>query len=162
MLLISLLISACQTGTAESPTTVPTNTAQAVTATAPSPTATTPATSELPAPADQPKIHVDQPIRFAVGPLDLSQEGSVIRGERDRYTLSMLAGETLSVVISSLEGNASFSILGPDQNPLPGTEEYKETIQWSIIAAADGEYAILVAPTRGNATYTLKVQVSTP
>jgi len=164
MLLISLLISACQPGTVESPTTVPTNTAQAATATALPPTATPPATSELPAPADayQPKIHVDQPIRFAVGPLDLSQEGSVIRGERDRYTLSLLSSEILSVVISSLEGNASFSILGPDQNPLPGTEEYKETIQWSIIAPADGEYAILVAPTRGNATYTLKVQVSAP
>jgi hypothetical protein len=74
----------------------------------------------------------------------------------------MLAGETLSVVISSLEANASFSILGPDQTPVPGTEEYKDTIQWSIPIPADGRYAILVAPTRGNATYTLKVQVSGP
>jgi hypothetical protein len=118
-----------------------------------------PAVSGLPAVPDGPKIATDKPIRFDVGPMDVELKGAVINGERDRYTLSMLAGETLSAVISSLEGNASFSILGPDQSPLPGTEEYKDTIQWSIPIPADGTYAIQVAPTRGNATYTLKVQV---
>ncbi len=86
--------------------------------------------------------------------------GAVIRGQRDRYSLSILKGETLEVLISSLEGNAVFSILGPDQTPLPGTEEGKDTIQWSVPVQTDGSYAILVGPTRGNATYTLKVNVS--
>ena len=116
---------------------------------------------EIPASAVAPAqiMRVDKPIRFAVGPLDVSVNGAVIRGERDRYTISMIAGEILSVVISSVEGNASFSILDPNNNPMPGTEEYKETIQWSIPIPADGEYAIIVAPTRGNATYTLNVQI---
>lgn len=119
-----------------------------------------PAVSDAPPVTDMPIIRVDKPIRFAVGPLDVSLDGAVINGERDRYSLNMLAGEILSVVISSLEGNASFSIIGPDQNPMPGTEEYKSTIQWSIPIPADGAYAILVGPTRGNATYTLMIQVS--
>jgi hypothetical protein len=119
-----------------------------------------PALSDTPPVTIMPIIRVDKPIRFAVGPLDVSLDGAVINGERDRYSLNMLAGEILSVVISSLEGNASFSIIGPDQNPMPGTEEYKSTIQWSIPIPADGAYAILVGPTRGNATYTLNVQVS--
>jgi hypothetical protein len=119
-----------------------------------------PAISEIPPTTDMPIINVDKPIRFAEGPLDVTLNGSVIRGERDRYTLSMQTGEILSVVISSLEGNASFSILDPDQNPMPGTEDYKEAIQWSIVAQTEGEYSIMVGPTRGNATYTLMVQVS--
>jgi len=121
-----------------------------------------PAVSDTPAFTEGPKIAVDKSIRFAVGPLDVELNGTVISGERDRYTLNMLAGEILSVVVSSLEGNAAFSILGPDQTPVPGTEEYKGTIQWSIPIPADGTYAILVGPTRGNATYTLKVNVSPP
>jgi hypothetical protein len=121
-----------------------------------------PAVSSAPASPEGPKIAVDKPIRFAVGPLDVELNGSVISGERDRYTLNMLAGEILSVVVSSLEGNAAFSILGPDQTPVPGTEEYKGAIQWSIPIPSDGAYAILVGPTRGNATYTLNVNVSPP
>jgi hypothetical protein len=119
-----------------------------------------PAVSNAPAPAAGPKIAKDQPIRFAVGPLDVDLNGAVISGERDRYSLSMLAGETLDVQISSLEANAVFSILGPDQVALPGTEEGKDTIQWAVPIPADGAYSILVGSTRGNATYTLKVKVS--
>jgi hypothetical protein len=116
---------------------------------------------EIPAAAgSSPRSAIDKPIRFAVGPLDLELNGTVISGERDRYRLSMLAGETLDVQITSLEGNAVFSILGPDQIALPGTEEGRDTIQWTVPIPADGEYSILVGPTRGNATYTLKVGVS--
>ena len=107
-----------------------------------------------------PKIAIDQSIRFATDPLDVELNGTVIGGERDRYSLSMLAGEILDVQITSLEGNAVFSILGPDQIPLPGTEEGRDTIQWAVPIAVDGVYSILVGPTRGNATYTLKVNVS--
>jgi hypothetical protein len=119
-----------------------------------------PATASVPTQTDAPKFRVDKPIRFATGLLDVTVDGAVIRGERDRYSLSVLAGETLSVVISSTESNAAFSILGPDQKPLPGTEEGKDATQWSGLISAEGEYAILVAPTRGNATYKLVVKVS--
>jgi hypothetical protein len=119
-----------------------------------------PAVGSAPASAGLPKIAKDQPIRFAMGPLDVALNGTVISGERDRYTLSMRAGEILDVLITSLEGNAVFTILGPDHVALPGTEEGKDTIQWAVPIPADGSYAILVGPTRGNATYTLKVNVS--
>lgn len=105
------------------------------------------------------KIAKDQPIRFAEGPLDVELNGAVISGERDRYTLSIMAGETLDVIISSLEGNAVFTIIGPDNNPLPGTEEGKDTNNWSVPITVEGTYSILVGPTRGNATYTLKVKI---
>jgi hypothetical protein len=109
-----------------------------------------------------PKIATDKLIRFAVGPMDVELNGAVISGERDRYSLSMLAGETLEVQITSLESNAVFSILGPSpsQVALPGTEEGKDITQWTVTIPADGAYSILVGPTRGNATYTLKVKAS--
>jgi hypothetical protein len=119
-----------------------------------------PVVPSAPAAVDSPKIAIDQSIRFATGPLDVELNGAVIGGEHDRYSLTMLAGEILDVQIASLEGNAVFSILGPDQVPLPGTEEGRDTIQWAVPISVDGEYSILVGPTRGNATYTLKVNVS--
>ena len=119
-----------------------------------------PVVPSAPAAVDSPKIAIDQSIRFATGPLDVELNGAVIGGEHDRYSLTMLAGEMLDVQIASLEGNAVFSILGPDQVPLPGTEEGRDTIQWAVPISVDGEYSILVGPTRGNATYTLKVNVS--
>jgi len=121
-----------------------------------------PVAAGVPASAGSQKIAVDQPIRFAVGPLDVEMNGAVISGERDRYSLSMLAGEILDVQITSLEGNAVFSILDVNQVPFPGTEEGKDTIQWAVPAPVDGTYSILVGSTRGNATYTLKVKVILP
>jgi len=90
--------------------------------------------------------------------MDVTLNGAVISGDRDRYTMGLLAGETLDVIITSLEGNAVFTILGPDGNPLPGTEEGKDTNNWAVPITVEGTYSILVGPTRGNATYTLVVK----
>jgi hypothetical protein len=106
-----------------------------------------------------PIIAKTQAIRFDVGPMDVTVNGSVISGQRDRYTLSMAKGETLDVVLNSSEGDATFTILGPDGNPLMGTEDYRDINNWSVPAPSDGSYAIQVGPTRGNATYTLTVKV---
>jgi len=94
-------------------------------------------------------IAKNQVIRFDAGPAKVELNGAVISGQRDRYTLSLLKGENLEVLISS-------------NNPLPGTEEGKDANNWSVPIPADGSYAILVGATRGNATYTLKVNVSKP
>ena len=120
------------------------------------------ASSPTDVPPILPNIAKTQAIRFAVGPMDVTLSGSVISGQRDRYTLSMAKGEMLDVIITSTEANAAFTILGPDGNPLMGTEEGKDTNNWAVPAPSDGSYAILVGPTRGNATYSLKVTVSGP
>jgi hypothetical protein len=111
-----------------------------------------------PATAFGARIAVDQVIRFDAGPMAVDLNGAVISGERDRYRFSARAGETLDVIITSMEANAVFTILGPDNNPLPGTEEGKDTNNWSVPLLVDGTYTILVGPTRGNATYTLSVK----
>jgi hypothetical protein len=107
-----------------------------------------------------PTIAKIQALRFAVGPLDVEVKGSVIRGQRDKYTLDLLKGEILDVILYS--SNAAFTIIGPDGKALMGTEEGKDINNWSVPAPSDGSYAILVGPTSGNADYTLKVSVIEP
>jgi len=63
------------------------------------------------------------------------------------------------VHISSREKNAVFSILGPDTTALPGAEEGVDATDWSGELPLSGEYAILVGPSRGNATYTLEITI---
>jgi len=105
---------------------------------------------------------VNQSIRFDSGPLSLTLNGAVISGERDRYNLSMSKGEMLDVIITSTEANAVFTIIGPDGNALPGTEEGKDINNWAVQAPSDGSYSIVVGSTRGNATYKLQVKVTEP
>jgi hypothetical protein len=109
-----------------------------------------------------PIVAKDQPIRFATGPMAVEVSGTVISGQRDRYTFPALQGENMIVTVSSQERNAVFTILGPDNVPLQGTEEGEDTTDWAGSAEAEGTYAILVGPTRGSTTYTLKVNVSGP
>lgn len=115
-----------------------------------------------PAPTDQPgfKIATDKAIRQMEESLDSEIKGTVISGERDRYTFSAMKGETLDVVINSLEHNAAFTVIAPDNNALPGTEEGRDATKSNNTISTDGNYAILVGPTRGNATYTLRVKIN--
>lgn len=105
------------------------------------------------------RIVKNQIIRYDAGPMTLDINGAVISGERDVYRLNGIAGETLDVIITSMEGNAVFTILGPDNNPLPGTEEGKDINNWAVPISVEGTYSIVVGSTRGNATYTLKVSI---
>ncbi|KPL73528.1 hypothetical protein ADM99_03480 [Leptolinea tardivitalis] len=122
--------------------------------------ATKSAAASTPSTALGAKIAKDQVIRSDAGLINQEIKGSVIRGERDRYSLQMVTGENFEVLVTSSEGNAVFTIIGPDNNPLPGTEEGKDTNNWSGSIKKEGTYAILVGPTRGNATYTLKVSIT--
>ncbi len=112
-----------------------------------------------PRPVVTPKIARDDIIRTDASPLDITLEGRVGNGERDRFTLNLVKGEKLEVVLTATKGNAVFNVLGPDGKTLPGTEESRNTRISSNIAPADGAYAILVNPVRGSAVYRLIVKV---
>ena len=86
--------------------------------------------------------------------------GTVIRGERARHTVKAKAGQTLDVSITSDENNAVFQIYVPgEKETLPGAGEMNDAMKWSGKAPTDGEYVIVVGPTRGNATYKLNYSV---
>jgi hypothetical protein len=54
--------------------------------------------------------------------------------------------KTLDVIITSMEGNAVFTILGPDDNRFPGTEEGKDINIWTVPIIVEGIYTIVVVP----------------
>ncbi len=100
-----------------------------------------------------------QRVRFARGRTTAVLKGAVVRGTQDRYILGARAGQTMIVHITSREKNAVFTILDPRATALEGTEEGADATDWTGELPHNGDYAIWVSPTRGNATYTLEVTI---
>jgi hypothetical protein len=70
------------------------------------------------------------------------------------YLLGAQKGQTMTLGITSAESNAVFDVVGPG-----GKLIKSEATTWSGPLPADGDYAIIVGGTRGNATYELTTQV---
>ena len=113
------------------------------------------------------------PIRFAAGSSSGTVEGGVLRGDRDCFSVTARAGQTMRVEITSLENNAVFQLYSPgwrigrDQDrivvvtgkPLPGAAAGEDTMRWTGLLAEAGPHLIVVGGTRGNAGYRLVVVV---
>jgi hypothetical protein len=83
-----------------------------------------------------------------------------LREDFDQYLLGARAGQRMKVEISSVEGNASFQMTIPNnKGMLPGASWDDDATQWNGVLPETGDYVIEVAPTRGNATYRLKVEI---
>ncbi|MDR3569123.1 MAG: hypothetical protein P4L43_13930 [Syntrophobacteraceae bacterium] len=112
-------------------------------------------------------------IRFAGGKSSAVIKQSVIRGENDQYFLAAKAGQKMDVEITALEKNAAVTIYRPGYKAgkdsdgvlevqgatLTGAGEGEDATGWKGVLPESGRYLILVGPTRGNATYRLKVVI---
>ena len=98
-------------------------------------------------------------VRFPRGGTTAVLKNSVVRGTVDRYTLGARSGQQMKVSISSVEQNAVFTIYTPGGGTLDGAGIGQDATSWSGVLPQDGDYAIEVGGTRGNATYALKVTV---
>ena len=120
------------------------------------------------------KVHVEV-IRFDRAPSGKDMSGAVISGERALYSIDAHSVQRLSVSVSAEEDNAVFQIYAPGARAerrdygveivgakaLPGATETetKDVKEWSGVLPETGTYLIVAGPTRGNATYTLKVAI---
>lgn len=95
-----------------------------------------------------------QRIQFARGATSAVVESGVVRGTRDIYLLGARRRQTLTLNITSVEKNAVFDILAPNESILR-----QEATSWRGILPATGDYKIIVGGTRGNASYRLQVMV---
>ncbi len=115
---------------------------------------------------------VRRTVQFAKGSDSVAINGSVIRGEVDRYLLTARQGQTMTVTISAEEDNAAFTIYRPgwqektedemtflEGATMPGAGEGEDAMNWQGILPAYGCYVIEVGGTRGNATYKLLVGI---
>jgi hypothetical protein len=112
-------------------------------------------------------------IRFDRGASGKDISGAVLRGERSLYSIDARSGQRLSVSVSAEEDNAVFQIYGPGARAerrdygveivgakaLPGAGEGEDAKEWSGVLPETGTYLVAVGPTRGNATYTLRVAI---
>jgi hypothetical protein len=97
-------------------------------------------------------------VRFARGKSSIVLKGAIVRGTEDRYIVPAKKGQTMSVKISSLEKNANFTVyFAGEQESLEGSTE---ATKWTGKLSDDNNYVILVGASRGNATYTLVIEVN--
>ena len=111
-------------------------------------------------------------IKFKRGSHSGTVSGSVMRGDRDQYSLMAGSGQWMEVKISSLENNAVFQLsiysygTGKDVQ-LKGAKDGDDAKQWygrlpSPGYSKDGKenaVDIVVGGTRGNASYDLSVTI---
>ena len=98
-------------------------------------------------------------IKFARGKSSAVLSNSVIRGDEDTYIVGAKAGQKMSVKITSVESNAAFFIEKPGGGYLKNAGEGDDQTAWTGTLPGDGDYKIIVAGTRGNATYKLSVTI---
>lgn len=102
---------------------------------------------------------VTERVRFAPGTSGATIKGAVVRGERDVYILGAAAGQWIKVKIYSLEDNAVFQLQNPDGTleAMPGDGQDTKFYQGPL--PSNGDYRVIVGGTRGNASYTLMVEI---
>ncbi|MBS1186009.1 MAG: hypothetical protein H6R04_27 [Burkholderiaceae bacterium] len=111
-------------------------------------------------------------LRFAPGTSSATVSNSVIRGDRDIYSVTAKAGQTMTVAVSAKEDNAAFQIYEPGAKfvkedgmtdikgaTLPKAGEEDDAKSFSGPLPKSGKYLIVVGGTRGNASYKLKVAI---
>ena len=98
-------------------------------------------------------------IKFPKGFSGVTLKGGVIRGDRDVYLLKAGKGQTMKVTITSTENNAVFQIYAPNTRALKGADETDDAMKWKGKLPLAGDYQIVVGGTRGNASYSIIVEV---
>ena len=99
-------------------------------------------------------------IKFPRGRTSTVINNAVLREDIDQYLVGARSGQRMRIEITSVEGNASFQIVRPgNKGMLPGAAFDDDATKWNGVLPETGDYVIEVAPTRGNATYRLKVEI---
>jgi len=98
-------------------------------------------------------IH-SQRVQFEPGTTAAEVQQSVIRGERDLYLVNAQGGQQMQLELTSLENNAAFDVVAPS-----GLILARESTAETLFLPHTGDYQVIVAGTRGNASYRLRVEI---
>ena len=116
-------------------------------------------------------VPTPKPIFFATGSTSGTAGGRVVRGERVLYSLKAIAGQVMTVTLTTPDDNAVFQIYEPNTKISrndDGILEFKgkalhgdseDTTRWHGALPASGLYVISVGSTRGSARYSMDVKI---
>jgi hypothetical protein len=118
-------------------------------------------------------VPTPKPVFFAHGSGTGTVGGHVVRGERALYSVKAVAGQTMTVTITTPDDNAVFQIYEPDASvgrdgdgllefkgkPLHGAADGEDATRWQGRLPRAGLYLIVVGSTRGNARFSMDVKV---
>ncbi len=93
-------------------------------------------------------------IQFDRGGTSKTIKNSVVRGTRDIFLLGAKASQKMNIFLTSLEDNAVFNLVIPNNITLK-----QKVTNASVILPLNGDYKIIVGGTRGNATYESVVEI---
>jgi hypothetical protein len=99
--------------------------------------------------------------------------GRAQRGDRNLYSVNAKAGQTMTVTITTPDGNAVFQLyepgttIGRDNDgllefhgkALHGAADGEDATRWSDRLPKSGSYLIVVGSTRGNARFSMDVKI---
>lgn len=108
-----------------------------------------PTVSDPPADPQAPRV-----VAFEPGASAIVMSDSVVRGNRHTYTVAAGKGQTMELLITSVENNAVFDLLDPSGNVIE-----QEVTNTTTVLPADGVYRVVVSGTRGNASYELTIVI---
>ena len=114
-----------------------------------------------------------KPIFFATGSTSGTVGGHVLRGERSLYSVNAKAGQTMTVTLTTPDGNAVFQLYEPGTTvgrdndgalefhgeALHGAADGEDATRWSDRLPKSGTYLIVVGSTRGNARFSMDVKI---
>ena len=114
-----------------------------------------------------------KPIFFATGSTSGTAGGRVMRGERSLFSVKGTAGQSMTVTLTTPDGNAVFQLyepgttIGRDNDgllefhgqALHGAADGEDATRWQGRLPKSGTYLIVVGSTRGNARFSMDVKI---
>ncbi len=100
-------------------------------------------------------VGVDERFEFGPGASLGFVEDAVVSGTRNVHRVGANAGQFATIDIVSVEDNAVFDVIGPN-----GEWILREETEASLQIPLTGDYSIVVGGIRGNASYTLNLEIS--
>ncbi len=101
--------------------------------------------------------NMPQRIQFAPGTTSATVNGNIAGGGYKYYMLQARAGQTMSVDLRSMLGNAGLTIYRPDGDVLAGTNQGVHS--WSGTLPLSGDYLMRVEAPQDNIRFSLTVAI---
>lgn len=103
---------------------------------------------------------IEEELRFKPGASSTQIKRGIARGETARFLLGARGGQSMTVVVQSVEKNAVFEVWG-DGGKVGESQEINGKQKWSGVlpGSAPGTFVIEVGTTRGGAEFNLYVEI---